>query len=207
MAAVAIAHITLLLASAGHASVVPIKRSIIKLARGTDNGVTADPGTAAQIVALTHLLEEQNPTPDVSESPLVAGCWELVYTDTSSSSAGRLGPFVGRVQQRFDDFPPTRAYSNLVLLGPGDADLVKGELKATWDVEDTSTWKVTFQSISFSVLGLPLVKDKPLSQVGIWRHTYMDEDFRVLYAQSGIKPASIYVLARATLLNEASEGS
>ncbi|KAJ1631937.1 hypothetical protein T492DRAFT_992641 [Pavlovales sp. CCMP2436] len=175
-------------------SVRQIKSSIVKLARGTQNGLTADVATAAQIVALSRLLEEANPTPNLATSDLVDGKWSLVYTSTSGGSAGKLGPFVGRVEQHFDI--SNGGYSNFVHLGPAGLDMVTGELKAAWNVLGDSDWRVNFMSISFSLFGLPIVQDKPLNQSGTWRLVFMDDDFRVLWASGGGKQANLYILAR-----------
>jgi lipocalin len=69
-------------------------------------------------------------------------------------------------------------------------------LQAAWDVLGDSLWRVNFKSISFSLLGLPLVVDRPLTQSGNWRLVYTDEDFRVLFAAGGNKPENLYILAR-----------
>lgn len=173
-----------------------LKHSIVKLAAGTNNGLSADASTAAQVVALSRLLERQNPTRKLATSPLVDGKWTLVYTSTTGGSAGKIGPFVGRVEQHFD--LQSGRYSNFVLLGPElfGSSLLTGELKAAWEVLESARWRVDFKSISFSLLGLPVVKDKPLSASGTWRLSYIDDDFRVLWAAGGNKPENIYILAR-----------
>jgi streptogramin lyase len=104
-----------------------IKRSIVQLARGTQNGLAADAATAAQIGALSKLLEEQNLTTPLATSDKIDGKWQLVYTSTKGGSAGKIGPFVGRVEQHFD--LARGSYSNFVHLGPAGLDLVTGELK------------------------------------------------------------------------------
>lgn len=181
-------------AVASATAVRPLKHSIVKLAAGTQNGLRADASTAAQVAALAKLLEEANPTKNLATSDLVDGKWTLVYTSTTGGSAGKVGPFVGRVEQHFD--LNSGSYKNFVYIGPSFVDLVTGELKATWDVLGDALWRVNFKSISFSVLGLPIVKDKPLSQSGTWRLVYTDEDFRILWAAGGNKPENIYILAR-----------
>ncbi|KAG8462320.1 hypothetical protein KFE25_012140 [Diacronema lutheri] len=180
--------------AAAPAAARPLKSSIVRLAAGTQNGLTADVSTAAQIQALAKLLEELNPTAHLATSELVDGQWQLVYTSTSGGSAGKIGPFVGRVEQHFD--LRQGRYKNFVHLGPQAIDLVTGELQATWDVLGDALWRVNFKSISFFLLGLPIVKDKPLSQCGTWRLVYTDDDFRILWAQGGTKPENIYVLKR-----------
>lgn len=65
-----------------------------------------------------------------------AGTWNLVYTTTVGASGGKLGPFVGEVQQVVDI--AAGLYINYVRLGP-----LTGELEATWEVVNKNQWKVT----------------------------------------------------------------
>lgn len=64
------------------------------------------------------------------------GTWNLVYTTTAGASGGKLGPFVGDVQQEVDI--AEGLYINYVRVGP-----LTGELEATWEVVNKSQWKVT----------------------------------------------------------------
>lgn len=62
--------------------------------------------------------------------------WNLVYTTTPGASGGKLGPFVGEVQQEVDI--AQGLYINYVRLGP-----LTGVLEATWEVVNQKQWKVT----------------------------------------------------------------
>lgn len=80
---------------------------------------------------------------------------------------------------------------------------MEGALDATWDVTGPNSWNVIFQTLTFKVLGIPVVDRKPLpNQVGVWKLTYLDEDLRILYAAGMTnqgKPAkvsNIYILKR-----------
>lgn len=64
------------------------------------------------------------------------GTWNLVYTTTAGASGGKLGPFVGEVQQEVDI--ADGLYVNYVRVGP-----LTGELEATWEVVNKTQWKVT----------------------------------------------------------------
>ena len=57
--------------------------------------------------------------------------------------------------------------------------------------------QVNFESVRFSVLGITLVQ-KDLSAVGIWRMSFLDDDFRILYAAGGknVPKENIYILAK-----------
>lgn len=118
----------------------------------------------------------------------------VVFTTNDGSSAGKLGPFVGKVRQ--DIVLSEKKYTNYVFLGP-----VTGALTATWENLDDKKWKVIFIDIVLTLFGVPLIKKQfPADQTGIWRMTYTDENFRVLYAQGGKnkKLENIYILSKAT---------
>ncbi|CAN0583401.1 unnamed protein product, partial [Ectocarpus sp. 12 AP-2014] len=98
------------------------------------------------------------------------GTWDLVYTTTPGASGGKLGPFIGEVQQEVDI--AVGLYVNYVRLGP-----LTGRLEATWDVVNKSQWKVVFKSIAFLLFGQQLVKNE-LDQAGLWTLSYLDDDMR-----------------------------
>lgn len=174
-----------------------IKGEIKALARGTSNGISASDDVREQISGLVSELEAANPTRDLTTSQKLDGRWTLVYTTNGGSSAGKLGPFVGNVEQliRIDDRDvEEQDYFNYVRIAGG---AVEGALRATWDVLTKDKWQVNFESVRFSVLGITLV-EKELSAVGIWRKTYVDDDFRILYAAGGknVPKENIYILAK-----------
>ena len=174
-----------------------IKSEIKALARGTSNGISASGDVREQISSLVSELEAANPTRDLTISPKLDGSWTLIYTTNGGSSAGKLGPFVGDVEQliRIDgQDTEEQDYFNYVRIAGG---AVEGALRATWDVLAKDKWQVNFESVRFSVLGITLV-EKELSAVGIWRKTYLDDDFRILYAAGGknVPKENIYILAK-----------
>ena len=174
-----------------------IKSEIKALARGTSNGISASDDVREQISSLVSELEAANPTRDLTISPKLDGSWTLIYTTNGGSSAGKLGPFVGDVEQliRTDGRDTEEQdYFNYVRIASG---AVEGALRATWDVLAKDKWQVNFESVRFSVLGITLV-EKELSAVGIWRKTYLDDDFRILYAAGGknVPKENIYILAK-----------
>ena len=70
-------------------------------------------------------------------------------------------------------------------------------MTAEWENQAKDLWLVKFKGITLKLAGLQLVK-KPLEATGTWRLTYIDENFRILYAQGGkntIKE-NIYILAK-----------
>ena len=169
-----------------------LTQTIAQLSDGKRNGLKCTPAEAAELEEIIGMLERQNPTQAPAESALMDGSWRLLYTSTKGGSAGKLGPFVGKVKQVMDHGAGT--YCNVLQLRG-----VRATLAAHWDVVDPSTWKVIFDSISFRVLGKQLVKKPfPPSQTGIWRMTYLDERVRVLRASGSNTPdvENVYVLAK-----------
>jgi len=172
--------------------VAGIKESIRSLARGTQNGIAADASKREEIADLVRELESANPTRKLTASPLLDGEWSLLYTTNDGSSAGKIGPLVGDVIQ--DIRLGENEYENIVSLGNG---LFKGRLTATWDNLSPSLWKVKFQTLKLELLGITL-QEKDLKAEGTWRMSYLDDNFRVLYAIGGknTKKENIYILAK-----------
>jgi len=173
-------------------SVTELKKSIRALAAPTSNGVTASATVQEEMAKLVLLLEKQNKEKKLTKTQMLDGNWRLLYTTNGGSSAGKLGPFVGVVDQ--DINLADGKYVNYVRLGGA---IVEGALTASWDNLNDKTWRVKFEGIVLKVLGIPLVK-KPLDATGIWRFTYVDADFRILYAQGGKNTVkeNIYILAK-----------
>ena len=177
---------------AARASVVDtseLKQNIRSLATGTQNGIKAATDSRIAINGAVRKLEKANPVKKLSSTEKLDGSWKLVYTTNEGSSAGKLGPFVGDVIQDID--LSTKKYVNFVRL-----PFIEGALTATWDALNDKTWRVRFQSIKFSIAGIPIVK-KELQAEGIWRLSYVDDDLRVLYAQGGKSSTeNIYILSK-----------
>jgi PAP_fibrillin len=138
-------------------------------------------------------LEKLNAVSNIASSPLMTGNWRLLYTTNDGSSAGKLGPFVGRVDQDVDI--SERKYINYVRIGGG---AIQGALTATWDNRSGKLWTVKFQEIVLSVFGIPVTKKSLEGTVGTWRMSYIDDDLRILYAIGGKNTVkeNVYILAR-----------
>lgn len=172
-----------------------IKDEIQFLSKGTSNGISASEQVRSKISTLVSELEASNPTPNLTSSEKLDGSWKLIYTTNAGSSAGKLGPFVGEVEQFIRIKGCDREdYINYVRIGGG---VVEGALTATWDVLSKNKWQVNFESVKFKLFGITLA-DKDLSAVGIWRMTYLDENFRILYAAGGknVPKENIYILGK-----------
>jgi hypothetical protein len=178
-----------------------LTQTIASLAEGTKNGLACTDREAAELGTLIGLLEEQNPTADPAESALLDGDWKLLYTSTKGGSAGKLGPFVGRVNQLME--LGNQKYTNVVKVRGAQAALA-----AHWDVLDACTWRVFFDTLTVRVLGRNLIKKPfPEGTSGIWRMTYLDTRIRILRARGEPRPGAesdndeplpenVYVLTR-----------
>lgn len=80
------------------ARVSDLKRRISSLA-GTQNGTDLDEAQRTEINAVIKELEELNPASSPASVDLKGSEWDLVYSSSVAASAGRFGPFVGRVWQ------------------------------------------------------------------------------------------------------------
>lgn len=158
--------------------IVDLKTEIISLASGTQNGMKASEDVKAELATKIGALEKLNKVNKIaSAGSLLDGSWDLCYTTNGGSSAGKLGPFVGSVEQAITYSQGD--YINYVRLFNG---AVEGALTADWDVLGDKKWQVNFQSIEFKIAGISLLQ-KELKASGIWRYSYLDEDMRILYAQ------------------------
>uniref|UniRef100_A0A7S4DWF7 Plastid lipid-associated protein/fibrillin conserved domain-containing protein n=1 Tax=Lotharella globosa TaxID=91324 RepID=A0A7S4DWF7_9EUKA len=174
------------------ADVESLKTAIREKSKGTNNGVDASPARREEIAELLQELEAANPTRKLTSSPLISGSWKLLYTTNDGSSAGKIGPFVGDVVQNVE--LQDGEYVNIVSLANG---AFRGVLTATWDNVSDKLWKVKFKDIKLELFGVVL-QEKELPATGTWRMTYLDDDFRVLYAMGGKnqEKENVYVLAK-----------
>lgn len=74
-------------------------------------------------------------------------------------------------------------------------NILIASLNASWSKKSDKLWEVQFKSIEFRLFNI-LLKKQPLSAVGIWRKSYIDETFRILYAKGGknAEKENIYIL-------------
>lgn len=169
-----------------------LKKVLFQITKGTSNGIKASAEVKRKVAELVNDLETLNVVKTISSSPIMNGNWKLIYTTNDGSSAGRLGPFIGRVDQDID--VTGSKYINYVRLG----SIVEGALSATWDNLGPKLWKVKFIDIEISVFGIPIKKKSLEGSEGTWRMTYLDDSIRILYAQGGKNTLTenIYILRR-----------
>lgn len=169
-----------------------LKSSLFRVTKGTSNGVKASQTVRDEVSEIVEELEKLNSVKVISSSPVMNGNWKLIYTTNDGSSAGRLGAFIGRVDQDID--VSSNRYINYVRLG----GIVQGALTASWDNLSPKLWRVKFIEVAISVFGIPVTKKSLEGSVGTWRMTYLDDSIRILYAQGGKNTVveNIYILAK-----------
>lgn len=157
-----------------------------RLTSGTGNGTGCTPERKARIEELVQELERTNPSSEPARLPLQNTTWTLLYSNTGGNSSGKLGPFVGRVTQSFDE---RDGFANTVGLGA-----LKLALHATYEVRSDHTIVVRFQNTEFSAFGFNLFNNSfERTAVGSWRVTYATPELRVLYSNKD----NVFVLARS----------
>ena len=156
-------------------------------AAGTRNGTDRSAAQKEALSALVDRLAAVNPTREPAKIDLRDSSWELIYTDSSGNSSGKLGPLVGKVTQEFDG---AAGYANVVTLGPLEVRLV-----ASYTVRDTRALVVQFESIGVSVAGIQLLsKPFPVPKPrGNWAMLFADTDTRVLRVP---ETGNVFVLRR-----------
>jgi len=154
--------------------------------QGDKNGLDLSAEAKKGVEGLIAELEAINPTPNPARVDLGGTKWELVYSSTAGASGGKLGPFIGQVTQVFPA-GEGEIYFNIVELGP-----LKAALKAEFSCESDDKLKVTFVDTTFSLGPLATTKVFEERRGGTWRMSYSDDDFRVLYANTG----NVFVLRR-----------
>mmetsp|Transcript_30872 Transcript_30872/g.46871 ORF Transcript_30872/g.46871 Transcript_30872/m.46871 type:complete len:227 (-) Transcript_30872:222-902(-) len=90
----------------------------------------------------------------------LSGEHRLLYSAAPGASSGKLGPFVGKVTQFFED---DKTFYNRVNFGP-----LRISLKASREVKNDSTIKVSFLETKVTLFGQKLV-EKQVGGGGIWK--------------------------------------
>ena len=73
-----------------------------------------------------------------------------------------------------------------------------GVLSATWLRKSNVLWIVQFQTIILKLFGIKLTEKSLSGTEGTWRNTYLDENFRILYAIGGKNTVkeNVYILEK-----------
>lgn len=160
-------------ARASASSVTTEKKAVIEKLLGkvgTKNGLDR---TSEQQTTIKHDIAELASSSGDSKLDLTGSHWTLRYSDSTSSSAGKLGPFIGYVEQ---EFPADRQgiYYNKVQCG-----ILKAKLTADYEYEKDNKINVSFTAIQF-MLGPFKYQPKNFTGRGHWILRYTDPHLRVL---------------------------
>ncbi|KAK9803094.1 hypothetical protein WJX73_000674 [Symbiochloris irregularis] len=164
-----------------------IKSKILQKA-GSKNGLDRNP---QQHEELRGIVDELASTSGKHDMDLTGTTWTLRYTDSTGSSAGKLGPLTGYVEQ---EFPANEKgfYYNRVNFG-----LLKAKLRAEYFKVRDDKINVNFTDFTF-FLG-PFKISKAFGGSGHWILKFTDPSLRVLDTNA----KHIFVLERlpGTTLN------
>lgn len=125
---------------------------------------------------------------DMRKQQLSGSNWQLLYTESTGSSGGKVGPFVGQVNQVFPANQPG-IYINKLQLGP-----IRADLSANYKFSASDKIDVNFVDIAAYLGPLRLVQKDFGGRGGFWKLSYSDDDLRILYTNQG----NVFVLKRAS---------
>jgi hypothetical protein len=154
-------------------------------------GHRCSPAERLEVEQLIRDFEQETPAP--KQLDLTDSLWKLVYTASTASSSGKLGPVVGKVTQRFPSNKPGQ-YINRVAFGPVSLDLL-----ADYSYKQSDYITVDFVHIQLILGDKPVFTKDFRNAGGYWKVKVANEDVRVLYSNSG----SVFVLKRIQDLKEA----
>jgi len=165
---------------------------------GPKNGVDASAAQRADIEGKLAELCKFSPTKEPAYALLrppyefFDGTFELLYTNTTGGSSGKVGPFVGDVSQTFlgirdidqMGFSRRGIFNNAAQFGP-----VRTSLRARCESRTETKLNIVFEELSISVFGIQ-VQTKPFEKggkgtQGSWDLQYLDTDLRVLRTNAG----------------------
>ncbi|GMI13310.1 hypothetical protein TrLO_g7927 [Triparma laevis f. longispina] len=130
-------------------------------------GISVDPDLVSKIITVVDGLPQTvNPT-----EIKLTGTHELLFSMAKGGSNGKLGPFVGKVNQIFLD---EINFINQVTLGP-----LKVQLLATREIIDTERIRVKFKKMKFILFGRTL-KESETKGSGVWKLRYFENGLRIM---------------------------
>ena len=125
----------------------------LRAAAGTKNGTDLDEHAEAKVKAIVREISARDDSAlDPNTIDLAGTNWDLLYSDSPGNSSGKLGPFVGRVTQRFSDERGSGKYENVVRLGPLTLSLAAVAAPVSSD-EKNESLRVTFVDLAVDVFG------------------------------------------------------
>lgn len=153
------------------------------------NGIDTPATLAKEIESVCCELEALTPISKPTQDPnVLTGFWKMRWTNffPVAPSSGRLGPFVGDVFQDIDLIGNRHGKAkNILRIAPFPP--VVGALIATPSIVDDTTAAITFERVSNQFAGVlplgPKIQFEAGKEVRLWEHTYVDQDYRILFAR------------------------
>ena len=133
-------------------------------------GVDSDEGVVRSIESVVEELEKYQEGEELTKVPL-RGTHRLLFSMAKGGSNGKLGPFVGAVNQEFED---DQAFVNSVTLGP-----LSIRLSAQREILTDRNVRVKFKSTSVRVFGQEVV-NKETKGAGVWSLRYFKDGLRIM---------------------------
>ena len=164
----------------------------------TDGGRSTSPSQKDQIDSLISKLESMCSLSAPARDPRMDGPWIVLYTDAPPPSNGQLLFWRGTAKQVIN-MEGGRYRNELYVDNDQDAWLT-AILDASWEEWDgvyldesgdsalgidfgSSTWKVTFQSLTISLFDIPIFRQQfKRVTARTWKMTYLDDQTRVVRA-------------------------
>ena len=88
-------------ASSSSSSEIAALIAKLRVEAGTANGTDRTDAQREVVADVLTAIETFNEVPAPARVDLTGTDWELLYTDSSGNSSGKIGPFLGRVTQVF----------------------------------------------------------------------------------------------------------
>mmetsp|Transcript_21726 Transcript_21726/g.34037 ORF Transcript_21726/g.34037 Transcript_21726/m.34037 type:complete len:269 (+) Transcript_21726:79-885(+) len=171
---------------------------VASVLKGNKNGVEASAEVRADVdeklATLCSLNSVEEPAYALLRPPYdyFDGTFNLLYTNTTGGSSGKVGPFVGDVSQTFlgirdNDamgFSRRGIFTNDVQIGP-----LRISLQARCEAKSETKLNIVFEETSVKVFGFQVqAKEFEVGGKGTrgsWDLRYLDEDIRVLRTNAG----------------------
>ena len=153
------------------------------------NGIDTPVTLVKEIESVCKELEALTPIPKPTQDPnVLTGFWKMRWTNffPVAPSSGKLGPFVGDVFQDIDLIGDRHGKAkNILRIAPFPP--IVGALIAAPSIVDDTTAAITFEQVSNQFAGVlplgPKIEFERGQEVRLWEHTYVDQDYRILYAR------------------------
>ena len=157
------------------------------------------------IATHTHTKSQGQASP-ISQSKMTSnakinGFWKMKWTNfaPAAPSSGKLGPLIGTVYQDID--LNNGIAKNILKI---DTPPLQGCLLADAKIANENTIAISFKQVGNKLIGTvpvgPQIKFEEGSEVRLWEHIYLDDNYRILYARRvtdiGTK-GFLYIMIRA----------